>query len=712
MVELQSCASLVNASALCAIEKEVKGDSVNVIAEIAAELQREREKNAELMERISLLEAQIQERNKESLQANQQSSCLDGTERSFKKFKRHKIDASSHKIEDGNMIRTDMASKTRNDGECMPTIDGGLDDRLVNWMSMDDTQFLLFDKFKEAEFAADCDDTDESNDEDDLFEEDDTKTDLKDRTNEENITSVDEVKEQLHAGGLNQKNHMIALESFSVDQVEQTCADQTSHIRKDDRENNSVLLDTNSAYNKRDLKKHEKKETRRTGEYKEPADILTSGQEVDHIVSGSIALNKKPSKVPFCPKEVKKILEADVLLLKNAQSHTIRKIIVFASLGIRHGCEDMYELDFNHFSILRKGEPYVSPKDPGEHVLYENPGVRRKVFFPNKQNPTLCPVQILEEEKAMRPSDPCCPSCLFLCIKYGGRTRNLPQNEYVRQRMGRNKLKSFGPVMCRMAMLVHVRSGSFFFKALGITLLFMAGFPDDLVQKETKYRNLDLLQKYYRTDDDAEGEELFLSHPVECNTRVSPGCSQQLTGKITSTKSRGRKQRKSQNSQRSSVQDYAPSSSTQATPFGLMGYTAIQTRAMAAFQSTPSQIPADTLQTSNLTVKNPSTNVPYQVQTPYHMFPPQPANTFMPMIYWPAPTAFPPSPYPTTYGYQSYPPTANCISIHPQPHYNHPLGASSIHLTPKIVGGGKGDVVLEEADSDSDSSSSSSAEPK
>lgn len=64
--------------------------------------------------------------------------------------------------------------------------------------------------------------------------------------------------------------------------------------------------------------------------------------------------------------------------------------------------------------------------------------------------------------------------------------------------MGRNKLKSFGPVICRMAMLVHIRSGSFFFKALGITLLFMAGFPDDLVQKETKYRNLDLLQKYYR----------------------------------------------------------------------------------------------------------------------------------------------------------------------------------------------------------------------
>lgn len=64
--------------------------------------------------------------------------------------------------------------------------------------------------------------------------------------------------------------------------------------------------------------------------------------------------------------------------------------------------------------------------------------------------------------------------------------------------MGRNKLKSFGTLMCRMALLVNMRSGSFFFKALGITLLFMAGFSDDLVQRETKYRSLDLLRKYYR----------------------------------------------------------------------------------------------------------------------------------------------------------------------------------------------------------------------
>lgn len=73
MVELQSCASLVNASALCAIEQEVKGEAVSsAIAEISAELQRERQKNAELMERISILEAQIRHRDTEFFSRNHQ----------------------------------------------------------------------------------------------------------------------------------------------------------------------------------------------------------------------------------------------------------------------------------------------------------------------------------------------------------------------------------------------------------------------------------------------------------------------------------------------------------------------------------------------------------------------------------------------------------------------------------------------------------------
>ena len=70
---------------------------------------------------------------------------------------------------------------------------------------------------------------------------------------------------------------------------------------------------------------------------------------------------------------MKRIIESEILFQKNAQSHTIRKIIVFASLGIRHGCEDMYELNFNHFSILRKGEPFISPKDPGvSNLIFAN----------------------------------------------------------------------------------------------------------------------------------------------------------------------------------------------------------------------------------------------------------------------------------------------------------------------------------------------------
>ena len=72
MVELQSCGSLGNASALCAIEQEVRGERVNIVAEILAELQREKQRNAELMERISLLEAQIQQREKKSLIPNGQ----------------------------------------------------------------------------------------------------------------------------------------------------------------------------------------------------------------------------------------------------------------------------------------------------------------------------------------------------------------------------------------------------------------------------------------------------------------------------------------------------------------------------------------------------------------------------------------------------------------------------------------------------------------
>lgn len=101
-----------------------------------------------------------------------------------------------------------------------------------------------------------------------------------------------------------------------------------------------------------------------------------------------------------------------------------------------------------------------------------------------------------------------------------------------------------------------------------------------------------------------------------------------------------------------------------------MGYTSVQAHAMAAFQSSPSQqAQADATQLSNTMMKSHHGNsVSYHNQAPFHLFQPQPASTLMPMVYWPAPpSAFPPSPYPTAYGYGSYPTNVNYISIHPQP---------------------------------------------
>lgn len=140
-----------------------------------------------------------------------------------------------------------------------------------------------------------------------------------------------------------------------------------------------------------------------------------------------------------------------------------------------------------------------------------------------------------------------------------------------------------------------------------------------------------------------------------------------------------------------------------------MGYTSIHNHAMAAFQSMPSQTSPDAPPISNPVVPGTATNVSYHNQTPFHVFPQQPANAFLPMMYWPPPNTFPPGPFPSTYGFQSFPSAANYISIHQQPYYNH---SSSNPFIPKTVGGTQNNrETLEEADSDSDSSSSST-DPK
>ncbi|KAL2339185.1 hypothetical protein Fmac_013631 [Flemingia macrophylla] len=667
MVELhiQSCASLVNASALCGIEQEVKGDSVNVVAEISAELERERKKNAELMERISILEAQLKERNKQYHQENHQHAV-----RSFENFKRQKIEIVDDE-KNGSTVKCETASQYKFDAEGINVPSEIVPAKcVVNWMSMDDGQNIYAEKFKHYDSVADCNETDSDDGCDDNFDDD---MDNSNNRHEE----IDDTNETV-----------TAQKGCHADHANTTCMGNLSGDQENKRAS-CILLAPPSE--KSETKTHQGNETMETAAFTAPLDVLSSGL-------ARTSQNRKPLKVAFCPEEVKRIIESKALLQKNAQSHTIRKIIVFASLGIRHGCEDMYELDFNHFSIVHKGEPYVSTRNPGEHVLYENPGVRRKIFYPNRENPVLCPVQILEEERVMRPSDASCPSWLFLCIKYGGRTRNLPQNEYVRQRMGRNKLKSFGPLMCRMAMLVHNRSGSFFFKALGITLLFMAGFPDDLVHRETKYRNLDLLQKYYRTDEDAEGEELFLPHPIACDNQGTHE-PHNLTKKTLAAKSKGRKHTnaiiKSHNSQKTPSQQATPTSSA-ATQFGLNGYSSTYTYAMAAFHSMPSQISSrDTSHMTNLALATSSTN--------HCMLPPQPASTFVPVMYWPPPNAFLLGPYASTYGYHSFPSAANYMSFQTQPYYSHPN---------MLEGTGKNDLAYDETDSDSDSSNSGCSKSK
>lgn len=194
---------------------------------------------------------------------------------------------------------------------------------------------------------------------------------------------------------------------------------------------------------------------------------------------------------------------------------------------------------------------------------------------------------------------------------------------------------------------------------------------------------------------------------------VSPG-SEKLIGK-TSSKSKAKTKANSRSKPyslpRSSMQEFATSNSAPSIQFGLRGHTSIQTPSMTAFQSMPCQTPPDAPAIPNQVI-NSSGNintVSYHNQTPYHMFPPQPANGFMPMIYWSAPNVFPP--YNSTYGYHSFPSAANHIPIHHQPYFSHP---SSCPLIPKKAENNKkNDLTLEEAQTGSDSdSSSTSTEPK
>ncbi|GLJ21389.1 hypothetical protein SUGI_0393790 [Cryptomeria japonica] len=698
------------------VNNAVNESSVNV-TDLWAELERERQKNAELSEKISSLEAQLQPSDKDSLDSSVQDASHRMLENSSKKLKRARKGQRTDQQEDAKTQTVlNIVSKVMRENLHTVSEVNVQHNTIVNWISPEKVQVSGFNKIKYDDSAMDeCVDSDESDEEDDDADED-NEDEVEDKNTEGKFSGkklvmnydkcvgtemVFQEPEQLSMVLDDGKNLVVKVE-IKNNQNEGSLANKDdvngSDISVKGRIKKTKVRMKNKRYRLLDVKK-------------------LSSHEIGPVRSSSNVLSyKKFPKMAFCPEEVKRIMESGLLAVKNAQSHTIRKIIVFSSLGIRHGCEDMYELDFNCFSILRRGEPYASQQDPGEHVLYEQPGMRRKIFFPNRQNPILCPVQILEEEKAMRPSDSSCPSCLFLCIKYGGRTRNLPQNEYVRQRMGRNKLKSFGPLICQMALLVHIRTGSFFFKALGITLLFMAGFPNDFIQKETKYHNLDLLQKYYRSDEDTEGEELFHTYPILYATQAMTNAPS-LQGKRVSGQGKlsGKKKPPLLLSKPQMPQKiYMPSISARSmsTRFGLVGFPTFPVTTGAALPSLPHHTFPSASASSNIAITSSTAfrNSPFPPLPPYAIFTPfavqRPPNGVLSMPMWHNVNSYPKNMYPySSYGCQSIPPLYGFHRSHP--YYNHSFFSSF----PSDVkeGMGKHDE-LNESNSDLDGSSSEADE--
>lgn len=292
--------------------------------------------------------------------AHSQGSSINATERRLKRFKRQKLKVVQNDVQNGNVVDVGMVSQIKHEIPfSIPPKDANLEDCLVNWMSMDETQFSQLEKLKGDDSAADCNDTDDTDEEDEA----DNKIDhINGQMDVVHVGAI-ELKENLHEDSVGEAIKLSCFESSFGGQSEQTFQ-HLNQARNEDRKNDGLPPEKQLVHDCADARNHDNREIKNKESHRTEADDFVP-KEACHTRPGNVSLLRKPPKIAFCPKEVKRILESEVLLLRNAQSHTIRKIVVFASLGIRHGCDDMYELDFNHFSILRKGEPYVSPKDPG-----------------------------------------------------------------------------------------------------------------------------------------------------------------------------------------------------------------------------------------------------------------------------------------------------------------------------------------------------------
>lgn len=259
------------------------------------------------------------------------------------KCKKMKVSISGEKTKD-EVIRLESKMK-----QCMPEKDVQIKNCVVNWMRLNEAEFFHSRKQKESDYVADFEDTDNS-DEDGEEEEDGDSA--------KEVTCDKKVNENLLKQGVNGEAETKSLLSSSSNHSEPTSApveqEVPERIVKEGFNPGISPVDNLS-----DCQQYKRKEIC----HQEVSKTCTPCQNIKRCKK--TCLQKKPSKRAFCPKEVRRIMESKELLEKNAQFHTIRKIIVFASLGIGHGCDDMYELDFSHFSILRKGEPYLSSDDPG-----------------------------------------------------------------------------------------------------------------------------------------------------------------------------------------------------------------------------------------------------------------------------------------------------------------------------------------------------------
>lgn len=251
-----------------------------------------------------------------------------GAAASFNNFKRQKIEMVDDEVENKNVAKSEHKSDAEASiapNEINPP------KSLISWMrSMDDdSQNIDSEKLKDSDSAADFNETDS----DENYVNDINNDGQRHDEIDNNIIEMANAQNSYLADHIDDESNVTRMESCSGHENEKTSSMLHAPLSEKVEEKGKEIKETTEA-NTASL-------------------VRVSSQ------------NRKPRKVAFCPKEVKRIIECEGLVEKNAQSHTIRKIIVFASLGIRHGCEDMYELDLNHFTIWNKGEPYVSPRNPG-----------------------------------------------------------------------------------------------------------------------------------------------------------------------------------------------------------------------------------------------------------------------------------------------------------------------------------------------------------